>query len=389
MPFYGLIGIAILMIVHECGHFFVARAFGMRIERFSIGFGPALWRHKPKDGDTTYQVALIPFLAYVQIAGMNPFEEIDPNDKGSYANASLIGRIAAIIAGPLANYVFASVLFFAALMLGGKEVPTTHVDVMDDGAAAAAQMMDGDKIVAIDGQRIEKWEDLQEAVFDSPEKPLVFQIERNGQPMSLTVTPKEDFREVGGKKERRGLIGVTPERAPMPFGEAVERSIVQPATIVALTVRSIARMITGEEPGSLTGPLGIMRETEKAAQAGLPAYLIFVGFLSTSVGLFNMLPFPALDGGRLMFLGYEAITRRRPNQKVEAQIHALGMLMLLAVLVVVTFREFGTDKSPSEQAAEQQANAEAEKKREEKTDGDEKKSDKDSKGAPTPATSAP
>jgi regulator of sigma E protease len=340
---YAILGLAMLMIVHETGHFVVARAFGMRVERFSIGFGPAIWRHKPRNSDTVYQVALIPFLAYVQIAGMNPFEEIDPEDKGSYANASLFGRIAAIIAGPLANYFFASIVFFASLMIGGKEVETTRVEVMKEGAAAAAQMRDGDEIVAINGDKIEKWAQMREIVRKSADKPLTIDVKRDGKPVTLNVTPRSGADGA--------VIGVKAARAPMPIGEAAKLSVIQPAAIVALTVVSLSRWATGKEEGQLSGPIGIMRETKKAADAGLPAYLSIVGFLSTSVGFFNMLPVPALDGGRLMFLGYEAITRRRPNQKVEAKIHAVGFLMLLAILVVVSFRELG-GKAPSDEAQE-------------------------------------
>ena len=118
----AILGLAVLMVAHESGHYFAARKFGMRVVRFSIGFGPRIWRHKPPDSDTVYQVALIPFLAYVQIAGMNPYEESDPNDAGSYANASLWARIVTIAAGPLTNYFFASVLIFFGLLIGGKEV---------------------------------------------------------------------------------------------------------------------------------------------------------------------------------------------------------------------------------------------------------------------------
>jgi regulator of sigma E protease len=350
---YAILGLAVLMIVHETGHFLVARAFGMRVERFSIGFGPALWRHKPPNSDTTYQVALIPFLAYVQIAGMNPFEDIDPEDKGSYANASLVGRIAAIIAGPLANYFFASIVFFASMMLGGKEVETTRVEVVPEGAAAAAQMQDGDEIVAIDGKRIEKWNEMRDVVRQHPNQAISIEVKRDGKPVTMTVTPRPGEDGVP-------VIGVRAERAPMPLAEAAKRSVIQPAAIVALTVVSLTRWITGKEEGQLSGPIGIMRETKKAADAGIPAYLSIVGFLSTSVGFFNMLPFPALDGGRLMFLGYEAITRRRPNQKIEAQIHAVGMLMLLALLLVVSFRELG-GKAPSDEAQEKAAPAKSAK----------------------------
>ncbi|MFW5739828.1 MAG: site-2 protease family protein, partial [Myxococcota bacterium] len=147
----AILGLALLMIIHEAGHYLVARYFGMRVIRFSIGFGPALYKKQPKGSPTTYQVAIIPFLAYVQIAGMNPFEEIDPKDKGSYANASLHARIATIFAGPLANYLAASVLFFCAFMVGGQDKLTTTVDVIPDSAAATAGMKTGDEIVVAHG----------------------------------------------------------------------------------------------------------------------------------------------------------------------------------------------------------------------------------------------
>src|SRR6478672_6052927 len=116
----GILGLAILMVVHEGGHYFAARHFGMRVVKFSIGFGPTLYKHRPKGSPTVYQIAIIPFLAYVQIAGMNPYEENDPKDTGSYANASLWARVVTIAAGPLANYLFASVLMFFGFLLAGK-----------------------------------------------------------------------------------------------------------------------------------------------------------------------------------------------------------------------------------------------------------------------------
>lgn len=351
---HAILGIALLMVVHEAGHFFVARAFGMRVERFAIGIGPTIWRHQPKDSDTIYQVGLIPFLAYVQIAGLNPFEEIDDDDAGSYANAGLFARVAAIAAGPLANYLFASLLFFAALVAGGKPSESTEVNVDPERAAGVAGLIDGDKILSIDGKPMKAWKDIPPAVQPKPGKEIAIEVLRKGRTLTLKATPEDK----GGK----GLLGVSAIRVPMPLSEAGVRSFELPAMIVAMNLQGIGRMITGKEKPQLSGPLGLMRETKKAAKAGFSSYLWMVAFLSTAVGFFNMLPVPALDGGRLMFLGYEAITRRRPNQKVEAQIHMLGMIMLLTTLVLVTYREWGTDKTPSEQAAENEMKArEAEK----------------------------
>ena len=355
MPLYGIFAIAVLMIVHECGHYFAARAFGMRVERFSIGFGPSLVRHRSKASDTVFQLAAVPFGAYVQIAGMNPFEEADPTDKGSYANASLVGRIVAILAGSLANYFFASVVFFASMMIGGKAVETTELRILPGGAADKAALVDGDRLVAIDGRKIGSWTELRTTVRENPGKRLEVTVLRGGVEKKLFTTPERG-------KDGAGAIGVSPMPAPMPVGEALRESIAEPAMIVALTVKSLYRVVTGQEKGQLSGPLGMMRETEKAAGYGLASYLAIIGFLSTSVGFFNLLPVPALDGGRLLFLAYEGITRRRPNQKREAQMHTLGFVVLITTILLVTIREFRSGKSPSEEAAEREkAEAEAAK----------------------------
>ena len=329
----GILGLALLMIVHEAGHLLAARAFGMRVIKFSIGFGPALWRHQPKGSETVYQVALIPFLAYVQIAGMNPLEDVDPSDKGSYANASLIGRISTIFAGPLANYLFASVLFFAALVIGGEQVPTTEVEVVDKGAAKAAQMKSGDKVVTIDGQPVKTWDEMRDLILASPNKPLDLGIVRDGKPLTVRVTPQPRGENGGGQ------IGVHPlkhETVKLSLGEAATKSVVYPAKVVEMLVVGLARIITGKEKAQLAGPVGIVKETSKAAASSGAEYLRLLGILSAYLGGFNLVPFPALDGGRLMFLGYEAVTRRRPNARVEAHIHAVGLLMLLALILVVS-----------------------------------------------------
>jgi regulator of sigma E protease len=329
----SILGLALLMVVHEAGHLFAARASGMKVLRFSIGFGPTLFRYQSKRSETIYQVALIPFLAYVQIAGMNPFEEIDPEDKSSYANASLFARIFAIIAGPLANYLFASVLFFLVFFIGGAQEPTTSVEVMDNGPAKAAKMLNGDKIVTVDGQRVKDWDGMRKLIVNKPNKPVAFGIERNGKPMELVITPKLERGE--------GLIGVKPVYRSVPIGakEAGIRSLALPYEVVKSTVVGLVHIITGKVKPDLRGPVGIVKETSRAASQGWLEFVYFLGVLSAYLGGFNALPFPALDGGRLAFLGYEAVTRRKPNTRVEAYVHAFGLVLLLTLIAVVTFSD--------------------------------------------------
>jgi regulator of sigma E protease len=335
----AILGLAVLMIVHEAGHYFAARRFGMRVVRFSIGFGPTIWRHKPKDSPTVYQVALIPFLAYVQIAGMNPYEETDPKDPGSYANASLWGRIVTIAAGPLTNYFFASVLIFFGLLIGGKEVPDeASMKVMvDSGPAQAAGIESGDRVLEVNGAHVSTWTDLKKAVSAHKGEEIDITVERGGEAMPKKVTPDKSD----------GLIHVRP---PLRFervgvAEAVKVSVIEPPLIVYENVVEIGKVIAGKEPLQVTGPPGILKETARQARKGPGLLLQFLGMLSAYLGAFNLLPIPALDGGRLLFLGAEAVSRRRPDAKVEAHVHAIGLLMLLTLIGFVTLTEiFGKSK---------------------------------------------
>ncbi len=327
----AILGLAVLMIVHETGHLLAARAFGMRVVRFSIGFGPALWKYQARGSETVYQVALIPFLAYVQIAGMNPFEDVDPDDKTSYANASLVGRISAIFAGPLANYLFASVLFFAALMIGGNSVPTTAVVPME-GPAKAAQMKKDDTILSVDNVAITDWDQMRALISARANKPVDVVVLRGTEKLTLKITPQ--FKDGGGK------IGVSPvyKQVPVTMREALTASVELPFGVVQELVSGLGRIITGKEKPEFKGPVGIVKETSKAANRSTATLLWFLASLSAYLGGFNLLPFPALDGGRLAFLAYEAVTRRKPNARVEANIHAFGLMLLLALITVVTFR---------------------------------------------------
>lgn len=333
----AILGLAVLMVVHEGGHYLAARRFGMRVTKFSIGFGPTLWKHRPKGSPTTFQIAIIPFLAYVQIAGMNPYEESDPKDPESYANASLWGRIVTISAGSLANYLFASILMFCGFMLGGHLViddTSMKVNVLKDGPAYEAGMRDGDKVLTVNGARVGDWTELKQLVSQHTDQVIEVDVERDGQRMKLS--PK-----VGKDGEKKGKIFVGPfaHIEPVTTGQAVVLSLKEPPKVVFGLVKGLARMISGREKPEVSGPVGIVRDVGAAARDGAHTYFKFLGALSAYLGGFNLLPFPALDGGRLLFLGFEAASRRRADAKVEAKVHALGLMMFIALLLVVTWIE--------------------------------------------------
>jgi regulator of sigma E protease len=330
----AILGLAVLMIVHEGGHYLAARRFGMRVVRFSIGFGPTIWRHKPKNSPTVYQVAAIPFLAYVQIAGMNPYEESDPEDPGSYANASLWGRIVTIAAGPLTNYFFASVLIFIGLLVGGKEVSdaNTMKIAVEPGPAQVAGMRNGDRVLDVNGEAVHNWDDLKKAVSAHPGEPITIGIERDGQVLHPVVTP-------GAKGDKdAGLIKVRTAWHVEPVGvlEAAEISVKEPPLFVYENVKAVGRAMRGLEKLQMSGPVGIVKETAKQARMGPGPLLGLLGMISALLGAVNLLPIPALDGGRLLFLAAEAISRRKIDAKLEVRVHAVGLLMLLTLIGFVT-----------------------------------------------------
>jgi regulator of sigma E protease len=339
----AIFGIAFLMVVHETGHYLAARRFGMRVLTYSIGIGPAIWKHQPKGSPTTYQIAIIPFMAYVRIAGINPFEEVDPNDKESYANASLLARIITIFAGSFGNYVFASILIFLGMVgWGAREMEDKSMQVQPhvDGPAAAAGIKRGDKILSINGIPIPNWSALSKEISCRPGQEIDVEVDRKGEKLHLHPKVQVSIPQPGAQPKGMIRVSMDYKEVPVSAKDAAIAAVKQPPMVIYLTVQGIWRMISGAEKPNVLGFRGVVEEVAGAIEEGPGDALQFLGRLSAYLGGFNLLPLPGLDGGRLIFLIYEAIARRRANEKVEAAIHAVGIFFFLALMMVVTVREF-------------------------------------------------
>jgi regulator of sigma E protease len=342
----AILGVGILMMVHEYGHYVAARRFGMRVEVFSVGFGPTIWKKKPKGSDTTFQIGIIPFLAYVKIAGMNPFEPIAKDDKGSYANASLWGRIVTIAGGPMANYVLAVVLFFAGFMASGRLVPDETVIAMEPMAgspAMAAGVLSGDQILSVGGNKPHSFEQIIEQLGAHAGEVVDLEVLRAGQVVHVKPV-------VGSQGANKGRIGVGlsfPKQRKMDMKETTWRSLADPPRVIYANVRMIGRVVSGREKNpEVGGVVRIVKEGSKAIAGGFAYALEFFAVISAGLVAINLLPIPALDGGRLMFLFYEAIARKRANEKVEAIMHSVALLMFLALFVVITINDLRPDPTP-------------------------------------------
>ncbi len=336
-----VVALSVLIIIHEGGHYLAARAFGMRVLRYSIGFGPTLFRYQPKGSPTVFQVAVIPFLAYVQIAGMNPNEEVDPDDPELYPNKSLFARVTTIAAGPIANYLTASAIVFALgvtntlpPMQPAEPMQVGHV--VPDSPANQAGLQEGDVIVMANGAEIHNVSELIDATAPRAGEPTVYVVERAGHALPpVTITPADH----GG----RGQIGVGAKMMRLyenlSAWDSAKLSIALPFQMTMAQLKGLANMVERRSTEGIGGPVMMGKMVADAAQAGLPAFLWILMFISVALGMFNLLPFPALDGGRLIFLGYEAVTRRRANERFEMAVHALGIVFLLGVMILVTYRD--------------------------------------------------
>ncbi len=336
----AIVALGVLIIVHEGGHFLIARLSGMRVDRFSIGFGPKIASFKR--GETIYQIAAIPLGGFVQIAGLNPGEEnIAAEDPRAYPNKPVWQRLATIFAGPGTNYIFAAILMIASNLLYGVQVPGKLPLVgglMSGKPAAAAGLLPGDELTSIDGHKLDDYQQVSKLISGSQGKPVEIVVTRDGKPTTFNVTPVKDT-----DGEFRIGIEIMPKDEFQPSGawRCVYEGLRFPVDYSRFILHNFREIFAGRQKAEFSGPVGIIKVMKNQIAHGLHATLWIIAVISVYLGLFNLLPLPALDGGRIVFLGWEAISRRRVNQRIENTVHMVGMLVLLGFLVYVTFGDVG------------------------------------------------
>ncbi|MDB4979588.1 MAG: rane-associated zinc metalloprotease [Myxococcales bacterium] len=331
----AIVGLGLLIVLHEGGHFLAARLCGMRVERFSIGFGPTLLGFKR--GDTLFQIAPIPLGGFVQITGLNPNEEFDKNDPFVYPNRPRWMRLAVILAGPAANYVTAIVLMFAVLLAFGMPSKTQKIiEPVAGKPAAVAGLKAGDVLVSANGQAVSADSPISEMIRAGQGAPVTIDVKRDGQPLSFVVKPE---KQPSGALQVGIQIGPVDERTPVSAGAAIKEAVVYPYYASIGIVGNLVDMIRGRLHADLSGPIGITQQIAKAAERGASSFFEMVILLSVYLGVFNLLPLPSLDGGRATFLVLEWIRRRAVPPRIEAAVHTAGFMLLLGVLFFVSFKD--------------------------------------------------
>jgi regulator of sigma E protease len=329
-----ILGVSLLIVLHELGHFLLARAFGMRVHKFSVGFGPSLLSRR--FGETVWQLAAVPLGGYVQIQGMGG-DETDPGDGRGFKDKPRWQRALVLLGGPVANWIVAAVcLTLLASTVGLRDLttPSTELDTVEEGSAAAkAGLLQGDRIVAADEVPIADWDTLVSQIRSHPDTPLRLTVERAGARVEVTATP--------ARSGDHGVLGVQPAARLVRYGAAAGL-VAGVRQTVALTVeqtRLLWGVVTGQREGKLSGLPGIVKTLSAQAKKSFGRFFDTLATLSIVLFILNLAPIPALDGGRLAFLSVEAIRRRPLSETVEAWVHGVGLVLLLGLILFVSVRD--------------------------------------------------
>lgn len=328
---------------HELGHYWVARRAGVIVEVFSIGFGPEVYGWTSSKTGTRWRIAAIPLGGYVRMRGDDTeaggATEEASSVPGSFAGAGLWWRIGIVAAGPIANFILGIALFAMVYMTAGKIfLPAQIGEVMPETAAAEAGLQAGDLVTEIDGISVRDFNDLRSLVVESPGRPLDFTIQRDNRELTLTVTPMPRYNEA--MQIYMGVLGVKSagagSRERLLPGSALVAATSDAFRMSVMILRGLARLGTGQmQAGEVQGPVGIAKISGSALQQGIIPFILLTAVISINLGLINLLPIPALDGGHLVFFFYEAIVGKPLPLELQNLLLRGGIAILMGLMVVL------------------------------------------------------
>lgn len=335
--------LSILVIVHEYGHLAMAKALGVRVERFAIGFGPKIFSFKKKDTD--YAVCLIPLGGYVKMAGD---ERADyKGGKEEFFSKPVGHRALIVLFGPVVNYLFAFICFCLVFMIGYPALGTNIKEAVAGYPAHKAGFLAGDKILAINDAQVHSWEDVQKFISRSLDDNISFLVDRKGEQKTLVVQSTQDEVEnVFGQKIRARVVGIKPQEEIVLLRYHFLQSIVYAAEklvdITWTTYKALYLMITGamSTKDGMTGPIGIFFIIKKAAELGFTYVLYIMAVISASLAIFNLLPLPVLDGGHLLLFGIEKIKGKPLPAKTEEIVYKIGLSLIICLAVFIFYNDF-------------------------------------------------
>ena len=340
----ALLVLSILIFFHELGHFSVARMFGVKVEVFSIGFGKKIYTKQI--GDTTWSISAIPLGGYVKMKGQ---DDSDPTkvsyDEDSYTTKTPIQKILILLAGPFANFLMAFILYFAISQMGVPRLMPYIGEVSDNTPAYKANLQKKDKILAINNQSIKYWYEVGKAINQTPYDIVRFEIQRDTKILTKDIKPKLiKEKNIFGEESTRKIVGISPmfKQTSQKFGffDGLEYAYDETLNASMMIFKSIQKMLSGAVGADKVGGIiTIVDVTAKASQNGLLALFFFTALISVNLGVLNLLPIPALDGGHIMFNLYELITGKKANDNVMYYLTMIGWALLLGLMLLGVYND--------------------------------------------------
>jgi len=312
---------AAIILVHELGHFIIAKLSGIRVEEFAIGMGPKIIGKKI--GETLYSLRIIPFGGYCKLTG----EDEESTDTRAFNNKPLITRMAVIFFGPLMNFLLAVLIFSLVI------TQTTVInEVIENKPAHIAGIKKGDKIIEINGKQVDDWASIKKSISSNPNNPINISIQRDDLVKKVVVTPIVENEAEGA------IIGITPSLkiAGISIRDGIKTTVDVSKTMLDFLLKLFTGRASTDE---VSGPVGIIVFINEAAKIGFLYVLNLTAFLSLNLGIVNLLPIPALDGGRLMFLILELIRRKPIEAEKEGFINFVGFVALMILAVIIAYKD--------------------------------------------------
>jgi len=324
----------LVIFLHEFGHFIVCKLSKIRVEAFSFGFGKELWGITR--GDTRYSIRLIPLGGYVKPQGEDITEY--KGEPQEYFSKPWYIRLAVVIAGPLMNYILAFFLFLFVIYFVGQPVPSSEPiigDIAQNYPADIAGLKEKDKIISVNGIKIENWLSMADIIHKNIDKEVTIEYERAG------VKNKVKIKTVKDPTGKNGIIGISPEIAykKVSFLKSVFMSASQCWYWTSFTITTLASNIYHLEKPDVAGPIGIVNVVSKAAHSGFSDLIFLIGLISVAVGFFNLLPIPLLDGGHMVLYLYEGISRRKLTENIMKYVNSTGIAILIGIFIFATYND--------------------------------------------------
>jgi regulator of sigma E protease len=331
-----LLVIGICVIAHEFGHYITARLLDVQVHEFAFGMGPVILQRRGKH-QTLWSLRAFPVGGFVRLAGMEEESEDEKIEPGkAFYDKEAWKRFLILVNGSVANILLA--LLLTVIFLSGHGVvnldETVIGEVMEGYPAQAAGILPGDRILSVNGAAVETWRAMSSEIRKEAIKgPVLFSVRRGESHLSISTEIPPD-REQGIP-----LFGIRPGMKKYPLGDAFSSALSYTLNMSVEMIRGIIRWISGTEKVDITGPVGIASMAGEAARKGIWTFLSFLALINLNLGLINLLPFPALDGGRLFFTAGEMVLRRRLPSRIENYIHMAGFFLLIALILYITWQD--------------------------------------------------